>query len=81
MMLYGLLGARKKVRIWRVGRAQTWMRGHLWLGTLSLPVIVFHAGLTFGGGLTFVLMWLFVIVVASGLLGAHLQHTMPAAPA
>lgn len=78
MMLYaGLLGARKKVRIWRVGRAQTWMRGHLWLGTLSLPVIVFHAGFTFGGGLTFVLMWLFVIVVASGLLGAYLQHMMP----
>jgi hypothetical protein len=78
MMLYaGLLGARKKVRIWRVGRAQTWMRGHLWLGTLSLPVILFHAGMTFGGGLTFILMWLFVIVVVSGLLGAYLQHTMP----
>ena len=78
MMVYaGLLGARKKVRIWRVGRAQTWMRGHLWLGTLSLPVILFHAGMTFGGGLTLVLMWLFVIVVASGLLGAYLQHTMP----
>ena len=78
MMLYaGLLGARKKVRIWRVGRAQTWMRGHLWLGTLSLPAILFHAGFTFGGGLTFVLMWLFVVVVLSGLLGAYLQHTMP----
>jgi len=78
MMLYaGLLGARKKVRIWRLGRAQTWMRGHLWLGTLSFPVIVFHAGFTFGGGLTFVLMWLFVIVVISGLLGAYLQQTMP----
>ena len=78
MMLYaGLLGARKKVRVWRVGRAQTWMRGHLWLGTLSLPVILFHSGMTFGGGLTFVLMWLFVVVVVSGLLGAYLQHTMP----
>lgn len=78
MMLYaGLLGARKKVRIWRLGRAQTWMRGHLWLGTLSFPLIVFHAGFTFGGGLTFVLMWLFVIVVVSGLLGASLQHRMP----
>ena len=78
MMLYaGLLGARKKVRIWRVGRAQTWMRGHLWLGTLSFPVIVFHAGFTFGGGLTLVLMWLFVIVVVSGLLGAYLQQTVP----
>jgi hypothetical protein len=78
MMIYaGLLGARKKVRIWRVGRAQTWMRGHLWLGTLAFPVILFHAGFTFGGGLTFVLMWLFVVVVVSGLLGAYLQHTMP----
>ena len=78
MMAYaGLLGARKKVRIWRVGRAQTWMRGHLWLGTLCFPLILFHAGFTFGGGLAFVLMWLLAIVVASGLLGAYLQHTMP----
>jgi hypothetical protein len=78
MMLYaGLLGARKKVPVWRLGRAQSWMRGHLWLGTLSLPVILFHAGLTFGGGLTLVLMWLFVIVVVSGLVGAWLQHTVP----
>jgi hypothetical protein len=78
MMLYaGLLGARKKVRIWRLGRAQTWMRGHLWLGTLSFPLIVFHAGFSFGAGLTLVMMWIFVAVVVSGLLGAWLQHVMP----
>lgn len=78
MMLYaGLLGARKKVRIWRLGRAQTWMRGHLWLGTLSFPVILFHAGFSFGAGLTAVLMWLFLVVVVSGVFGAWLQHVMP----
>jgi hypothetical protein len=78
LMLYaGLLGARKKVPVWRLGRAQTWMRGHLWLGLVSFPLIVFHAGLTFGGGLTLVLMWLFVIVIVSGVWGAYLQHTMP----
>ena len=78
MMLYaGLLGARKKVPVWRIGRAQTWMRGHLWLGLLSLPIILFHSGLTFGGGLAAVLMWLFVIVTVSGVLGAWLQHTLP----
>jgi hypothetical protein len=78
MMLYaGLLGARKKVRIWRLGRAQTWMRGHLWLGALSFPVILFHAGFSFGAGLTAVLMWLFLIVVVSGVFGAWLQHVMP----
>jgi hypothetical protein len=78
MMLFaGLLGARKKVRVWRLGRAQTWMRGHLWLGLLSLPLILLHAGLTFGVGLTSVLMWLFLIVMASGLAGAWVQHAWP----
>ena len=78
LMLYaGLLGARKKVPVWRLGRAQTWMRGHLWLGLASFPLIVFHAGVTFGSGLTLVLMWLFVIVTVSGVAGAWLQHTLP----
>jgi hypothetical protein len=78
LMLYaGLLGARKKVPVWRLGRAQTWMRGHLWLGLASFPLIVLHAGLTFGSGLTLVLMWLFIIVLVSGIWGAWLQHTMP----
>ena len=53
------------------------MRGHLWLGLLSFPLILFHAGFPFGGPLTSVLMWLFVFVFASGLLGAALQHFMP----
>lgn len=77
MLCAGLLGARRKVRVWRLGRAQTWMRGHLWLGLLSLPVILLHSAFTFGGGLTSVLMWLFLIVVMSGVVGAWLQHTMP----
>ncbi len=77
MLFAGLLGLRKKFPIWRIGRAQTWMRGHLWLGLISLPVILLHAGFHFGSGLTRVLMWLFVVVVVSGLLGAVLQHFMP----
>ena len=32
MVFAGLLSVRKKLPIWRIGRAQTWMRGHLWLG-------------------------------------------------
>lgn len=78
MIFAGLLGARKKVPVWRVGRAQTWMRGHLWLGLLSLPLVLFHAGFHTGGPLTTVLTWLLVIVVASGLFGAILQHYLPA---
>jgi hypothetical protein len=77
MLFAGLLGARKKVPVWRVGRAQTWMRGHLWLGLLSFPLILFHAGFHFGGPLTTALMVLFILVVASGVFGAILQHYLP----
>src|SRR5260370_31197816 len=77
MIFAALLGARKKVPVWHVGRAQTWMRGHLWLGLLSLPLIVFHSGLRYGNGLTAVLMTLLILVVASGVFGAALQPYMP----
>jgi hypothetical protein len=78
MMLYaGLLGARKRVPTWRLGRGQTWMRGHLWFGLLSLLLILFHAGFAFRGPLTLLMMILFFIVIGSGLLGAAIQHYIP----
>jgi hypothetical protein len=77
MIFAALLGARKRVPVWRIGRAQAWMRGHLWLGMLSLPLILFHGGFHFGGLLTEILMWLLIITVASGIFGATLQHYLP----
>src|SRR5258708_8640450 len=77
MIFAALLGARKRVPVWRIGRSQAWMRGHLWLGLLSLPLILFHGGFHFGGLLTEVLMWLLIITVASGIFGAILQHYLP----
>jgi hypothetical protein len=77
MIFAALLGARKRVPTWRVGRAQAWMRGHLWLGFLALPLLLFHGGFHFGGTLTRVLMWLLIVTVFSGVFGAALQHYIP----
>jgi hypothetical protein len=78
LMLYaGFLGARKKAPVWRIGRASTWMRGHLWLGILSFPLILFHSGFAWRGPLTALLMLLMVIVIVSGLVGSALQHYLP----
>jgi hypothetical protein len=78
MVFAGLLGARKKYRIWRVGRATWWMRGHLWIGFLSFPFILFHSGFRLGNGpLTKVLMALFLVVFISGILGVVLQQYVP----
>jgi hypothetical protein len=78
LMLYaGFIGVRKKVPVWRIGRAATWMRGHLWLGLLSFPLILFHSGFAWRGPLTALLMLLMLIVIVSGIFGAALQHYLP----
>ncbi len=77
ILFAGLLGARKKIVLARVGSLSWWMRGHLWLGMLSLPMILFHAAFAFGGPLTTVLMTLLFIIVISGIAGALLQHAIP----
>lgn len=79
MIFCGLLGIRRRVRIWRLGKGQSWLRAHIWLGLLAFPLIYFHAGMRFGYGLTFWLMILFIIVLVSGILGVVLQNVLPSA--
>jgi hypothetical protein len=79
MVVAALLSARKLVRTRRLGSAQAWMRAHLWLGLLAVPCIWFHSGFALGGRLTTVIMTLFYVVIASGLVGVLLQHVVPAA--
>lgn len=78
MMLFAaLLGIRKKVPVWRLGRAKTWMRGHIWFGLLTLPLILFHSGFTIRGPLTWLLTVLLFVVYLSGVTGAAIQHFVP----
>lgn len=72
-----LIWPRKKFRAWRVGRVQTWMKLHIWLGLLSLPVLVLHSGFRLGGSLSAWLMILFLVVIASGVWGLVLQNFLP----
>ena len=72
-----LLWPRKKFRAARIGRVQTWMKAHIWLGLLSLPVLVLHSGFRLGGTLSAVLMVLFLAVIASGVWGLALQNILP----
>jgi hypothetical protein len=72
-----LLWFRKKVRVWRIGKAQSWLRAHIWLGLLCLPLLILHSGLRLGGLLSTVLMTLLVIVVVSGIVGLILQNLLP----
>jgi hypothetical protein len=87
-MMYGALGSaimlfefliwpRKKVRAWRIGAGKLWMRAHIWLGLLTVPLIICHSGFVLGGWLSTVLMVLFGVVIVSGLFGLLLQQFLP----
>jgi hypothetical protein len=77
MALAGVLGLRRRFRSWRLGKADTWLRGHLWLGTLTLPLIWLHGGFHHGGLLTSVLMYLLYAVILSGIIGLIIQQAVP----
>jgi hypothetical protein len=72
-----LIWPRKKKRAWRLGRVQVWMRAHIWLGLLAVPVLILHSGFRWGGTLSTVLMILFLVVIASGVWGLVVQQFLP----
>ena len=75
-----LLWPRKRVRSWRLGSAQSWLRAHIWLGILAVPLVLMHARLLFIGGLlNWALMTLFFLVITSGIWGLVLQQYLPQA--
>jgi len=72
-----LLSLRKKIPLWRVGTVQRWLRAHIWLTLLTIPLIILHSGFRLGGPMTTLLMALYALVMVSGIYGLVLQHLMP----
>src|SRR5256885_7570404 len=72
-----LLGVRKKLVLWRVGTVQRWLRAHIWLTLLTIPLVMLHSGFRLGGPMTTLIIVLYVVVMVSGIYGLVLQHYMP----
>lgn len=72
-----LLSLRKKYPASPFGRVHTWLKAHVWLGSLAFLLILFHAGFRWGQGLASLLMWLFAVITASGIYGLILQQVLP----
>jgi hypothetical protein len=84
MILAGLLSAHRRLsavrwlpmRRW-IGTRQTWLRIHLWLGTLSVVFILCHAGWHLGGPLEVALWVVFAVTILSGFAGLYFQSVLP----
>lgn len=71
------LGIRRKRRLWRIGSVQGWLRAHIWLTILTIPLVLFHCGGHLGGPHTTTVMALYTFVMVSGFFGMGMQNFMP----
>jgi hypothetical protein len=72
-----LLNIRKRKRTWKIGHVQTWLRAHIWLTILTIPLVLFHSGFRLGAPMTTLLVVLYAVVMMSGFYGLALQQFMP----
>lgn len=79
LMLYaGLLaGLRRVPSWWWIGSRKVWLRGHIWLGLLSVVFILCHSGFRWGGPLERALWVVFALTLVTGIYGLILQQFMP----
>jgi hypothetical protein len=78
MLFAGALAAHRRlpVRRW-IGSRQTWLRAHIWIGLLSVVVILCHGNYALGGPLTVALWIVLGITILSGVFGLLLQAILP----
>ncbi len=77
MLFCAALSLKRKVPHWRLGKASTWLRGHIWLGLLTCLLVGLHAAFRLGGPMTTLLWVLLALVTLSGLIGLVLQQFIP----
>ena len=81
IFLFELALVAKKTKPFRTARwllsAQTWMKAHIWLGLLTVPLVILHSGGRLGGTLTTLFVLVFAVVIASGIWGLALQNLLP----
>jgi hypothetical protein len=78
MLFAGLLSLRRQAPSWWwLGSRQFWLRGHIWLGLLSVVLILCHSGFRWGGPLERLLLVVFGLTIVTGVVGLVLQHVLP----
>lgn len=72
-----LLGVRRRRPTLKVGRLQLWLKAHIWLTILTIPLVLLHCGFSTGSPMTQWFLALYALVMLSGFYGLALQQFLP----
>jgi hypothetical protein len=78
MVFAALLPLRKTIKktSWPILSLQAWLKGHVWLGLLSILLVLLHAGFHRGGLLATALLVVLTAILLSGLAGLMFQRLL-----
>src|SRR5438309_4740580 len=62
-----LLGVRKKIVLWRIGTVQRWLRAHIWLTLLTIPLVILHSDFRLVAPMTTSISILYVVSMFLGI--------------
>jgi hypothetical protein len=78
MLVLTFFNARKKLPFLSLGKAETWLQIHIYLGFFTVVLFLIHLNFhTPHGWFEITLAWLFVLVSVSGVAGLFLSRTLP----
>jgi len=80
LALVGLLlyyGVRKRSYTSRFGTVEGWLQSHVYLGLLSVVVVLYHAGFRLQDQVATAAFWVLAAVVVTGVYGAILYTVVP----
>jgi hypothetical protein len=77
ILLLAFFGIRKRWYRSRFGTLEQWLQSHIYLGVLTLVILLFHTGGRFNDKIAIATLILVAIVVFSGIFGAILYVTVP----
>ncbi len=73
-----LAGLRYVPKWWWIGSRKGWLKGHIWLGSLSGVLVYCHTGgLHWGGFIEWMLSLTFALTLLTGFFGLALQQVLP----
>jgi hypothetical protein len=78
MLVLTFFNARKKLPFLPLGKAETWLQIHIYLGFFTVVLFLIHLNFRLPHGwFEITLAWLFVLVSGSGIVGLFFSRTLP----